>query len=104
MDWNRLETTRWSFHVRSEAKSLTGGKSSRRGVSSRNSDLRLTAGRRYVTKPPIGNTLDKALWISWYDLSATMRDEHLAWVHEVYIPKLLQRTGVLWSAHYASAK
>lgn len=48
--------------------------------------------------------MDKALWISWYDLRASVRDEHLAWVHEVYIPKLLQRPGVLWSAHYASAK
>jgi hypothetical protein len=48
--------------------------------------------------------LDKALWISWYDLLAEGREEYLAWAHETYIPKLLQRPGVLWSAHYASAK
>jgi len=48
--------------------------------------------------------LDRALWITWYDLPAQGCDEHLAWVHESYIPKLLQRPGVLWSAHYVSAK
>jgi hypothetical protein len=49
-------------------------------------------------------TLDKALHISWYDLPDGVRAEHLAWTHESLIPKLLQRPGVLWCAHYASAK
>jgi hypothetical protein len=48
--------------------------------------------------------LDKALRINWYDLPPQHIDEHLSWVHETYIPKILDRPGVLWAAHYASAK
>jgi len=46
--------------------------------------------------------VDRAYWISWYDLPEEGRDAYLAWAHEVYIPKVLARRGVMWGAHYAS--
>lgn len=46
--------------------------------------------------------MERAYWISWYDLPEKDRDAYLAWAHEVYIPKVLERPGVLWGAHYAS--
>lgn len=45
---------------------------------------------------------DRAYWISWYDLPEEGRDAYLAWAHEVYIPRVLERPGMLWGAHYAS--
>jgi hypothetical protein len=50
----------------------------------------------------MGLNLDRAFWISWYDLPAAGRDAYLSWLHSTYIPKVLQRPGVLWAAHYAS--
>lgn len=46
--------------------------------------------------------LDRAYWISWYDLPEAGRGAYLAWAHEVYMPRVLERPGVLWGAHYAS--
>lgn len=48
--------------------------------------------------------LDRALWISWYDLPEHGRDAYLSWLHGSYIPRFLRQPGVLWAAHYASAK
>src|SRR5207247_11165673 len=45
---------------------------------------------------------DRGLWATWYDLPEAGRSEHLAWVHETYIPALLKRPGYLWAAHYAT--
>lgn len=44
--------------------------------------------------------LDRALWISWYDLPDAGRDKYLAWLHGTYLPKLLRVPGVLTAAHY----
>jgi hypothetical protein len=46
--------------------------------------------------------IDRAFWISWYNLADDGRTDVLAWTHDVYIPKVLERPGVLWAAHYAS--
>jgi hypothetical protein len=46
--------------------------------------------------------LDRALWISWYDLPEAGRDAHLSWVHGAYLPKLLKRPGYLWAGHFRS--
>jgi hypothetical protein len=46
--------------------------------------------------------LDPALWITWYDLPETGRDAYLDWLHGTYLPRLLERPGYLWAAHYAS--
>jgi len=46
--------------------------------------------------------LDRALWISWYDLPDTGREAYLSWLHQAYIPALLKRPGYLWAAHYAA--
>ncbi len=46
--------------------------------------------------------MDRALWITWYDLPDSEIDEYLAWLHLAYIPRLLKRPGFLWAAHYAS--
>lgn len=45
---------------------------------------------------------DRGLWVTWYDLPDAGRSDHLAWVHETFIPGLLKRPGYLWAAHYAS--
>jgi hypothetical protein len=46
--------------------------------------------------------MDRAYWISWYDLPEEGRGAYLEWAHDVYIPKVLARPGVMWAAHYAS--
>ena len=46
--------------------------------------------------------MDRALWITWYDLRESGRDAYLAWLHRAYIPWQLERPGFLWAAHYAS--
>ena len=46
--------------------------------------------------------MDRAYWISWYNLAEPGREAYLAWAHGVYIPLVLARPGVLWAAHYAS--
>jgi hypothetical protein len=46
--------------------------------------------------------MDRALWISWYNLPPERRDEYLSWAHHTYIPRVLKRAGILWGAHYAS--
>jgi len=48
--------------------------------------------------------LDKAIWMSWYDLPEQGREGYLSWLHETYIPKITQQPGVRWAAHYASNK
>ena len=47
---------------------------------------------------------DRALWITWYDLSDDGRDAYLSWLHGTYLPRLLRRTGFLWAAHYGSVQ
>ena len=46
--------------------------------------------------------MDRAFWITWYDLPDAGRDEYLAWLHGAYLPAMLKRPGYLWGAHYAS--
>lgn len=46
--------------------------------------------------------MDRALWITWYNLPEQGRNEYLAWLHGTYIPGMLKRPGYLWAAHYAS--
>ena len=47
-------------------------------------------------------SLDRGLWITWYNLPESGRDAYLAWLHETYLPNLLKRAGYLWAAHYAT--
>jgi hypothetical protein len=46
--------------------------------------------------------VDRAFWITWYDLPEDGRGQYLDWLHQTYIPKVTARTGVLWAAHFAS--
>lgn len=46
--------------------------------------------------------MDRALWITWYNLRDEGREEYFAWLHEQHLPELLRRPGYLWAAHYAS--
>lgn len=46
--------------------------------------------------------MDRALWITWYDLPERGRDDYLAWLHGSYLKKLMERRGLLWAAHFAS--
>lgn len=48
--------------------------------------------------------MDNALWISWYNLPEGGRDAYLSWLHETYLPGILNRAGFLWAAHYASVE
>ena len=43
---------------------------------------------------------DRGFWFSWYDLPKDGSDEHVAWLHESYVPKVLSQPGVLWAAHF----
>lgn len=47
--------------------------------------------------------MDKALWITWYNLPDGA-EAHLSWLHESYIPGVLKRPGFLWAAHYSSVQ
>ena len=46
--------------------------------------------------------MDRGIWVSWYDLPEDGRDAYLAWVREVYMPRLLKQPRYLWAAHYAA--
>ncbi|HEY0336082.1 MAG TPA: hypothetical protein VGC70_01985 [Burkholderiales bacterium] len=46
--------------------------------------------------------MDRALWITWYDLPEAGREDYLSWLHTSYIPRVLEHPGVMWAAHYAS--
>jgi len=46
--------------------------------------------------------LDRALWISWYDLPEAGRDEYISWLQARYIPQRLAQPGFLWAAHFKS--
>lgn len=52
--------------------------------------------------PSTSQPRDRGLWVTWYDLPDAGRSDHLAWVHETYIPGLLKQAGYLWAAHYSS--
>jgi hypothetical protein len=43
---------------------------------------------------------DRGIWITWYDLPEDDRDRYLAWLHQRYIPLVLDRPGCLWASHY----
>jgi hypothetical protein len=47
---------------------------------------------------------DRALWITWYDLPQAGRDEYLSWLHGSYMPRQLERPGILWAAHNAAVE
>lgn len=46
--------------------------------------------------------MDRALWITWYDLPQDGREAYFSWLHGKYIPELLRRPGYQWAAHYAA--
>lgn len=46
--------------------------------------------------------MDRGIWITWYDLPENGREAYLAWAHGKYIPRMLERSGYLWGAHFAT--
>lgn len=46
--------------------------------------------------------MDRAIWVTWYDLPEAGRNDYLSWLHERYMPRVLELPGVLWGAHYES--
>jgi hypothetical protein len=46
--------------------------------------------------------LDRAIWITWYNLPPEAKGECLSWLHSNYMPRVLARPDVLWGAYYAS--
>ena len=55
-----------------------------------------------VTPVPQSRAMDRAFWITWYDLPEEGREAYLSWLHQEYIPALLKRPGFLSAAHYAA--
>ena len=43
--------------------------------------------------------MDRGIWAIWHDLSDEAETEHVAWLHERFLPSMLQRHGYLWAAH-----
>ena len=43
--------------------------------------------------------MDRGIWATWYDLPEEGKEEYIAWLHEVHLPKALSRPGYLWAAH-----
>ena len=50
----------------------------------------------------MGGNVDRALWISWYDLPDSGRDAYISWAHRNYMPSLVKRPGFLYAAHFKS--
>ena len=46
--------------------------------------------------------MDRALWISWYDLPDNGRDAYLSWLHGTHMKNVVKRPGILWGAHFNS--
>jgi hypothetical protein len=60
------------------------------------------SGTAAQTRGDEAGALDRALWVTWYDLPERGRDEYFAWLHGTYLPALLRLPGYLWAAHYAT--
>ncbi len=43
--------------------------------------------------------MDRGIWATWYDLPADGKEDYLSWLHEIHLPKALERPGYLWAAH-----
>jgi hypothetical protein len=48
--------------------------------------------------------MDRAIWITWYDLPSDSCDDYLSWLQDCYLPGLLARPGLLWASHYECVK
>ena len=48
--------------------------------------------------------MDQGIRIIWYDLTDNDKDEYLEWLHDIYLPNLMSRPGILWAAHYEIIK
>lgn len=48
--------------------------------------------------------MDSAIWATWYDLPEEGANEYIAWLHEVHLPEMLERSGYLWAAHVDNDK
>ena len=44
--------------------------------------------------------MDHGIKATWYDLPAGEVESYQRWLHEVYLPAVLQLPGRLWAAHY----
>jgi hypothetical protein len=48
--------------------------------------------------------MDESIRIVWYDLAKDGKNEYLKWLHEIYLPTVMARPGILWAAHYRIIK
>ncbi|MFC1665944.1 hypothetical protein ACFL17_10045, partial [Pseudomonadota bacterium] len=44
--------------------------------------------------------MDQGIWATWYDLPEGDNQDYFDWLHQHYLPALLQRPGYVWAAHY----
>lgn len=43
--------------------------------------------------------MDRGIWATWYDYPQERTEDYLSWLHDTYLPEMLQRPGFLWAAH-----
>jgi hypothetical protein len=46
--------------------------------------------------------MDTGIWAIWYDLDPKSVDDHHRWLHDSYLPNLIERPGYMWAAHYVN--
>lgn len=44
--------------------------------------------------------MDNGIWATWYNLDENQKDEHIKWLHNDYLPRILTHDGIAWAAHY----
>lgn len=44
--------------------------------------------------------MDQGIWATWYDLHDGDQSSYLDWLHGTHLPRIQQRTGIAWAAHY----
>lgn len=44
--------------------------------------------------------MDNGIWATWYNLDLDKRENHISWLHNDYLPKILTHEGIAWAAHY----
>jgi len=44
--------------------------------------------------------MDNGIWATWYNLDQKKRRDHIAWLHNSYLPEIITHDGIAWAAHY----
>ena len=44
--------------------------------------------------------MDNGIWATWYNLDQKKQEDHIEWLHNRYLPKIITHDGIAWAAHY----